>query len=258
MGIAVFRKQPTSKQVQAFLARRSGKRGQARSTSSATRAAVLVQGVQTLVPTTQDPAAIRGRRPVRQHRRHRAVHPDAEGRRPPTRFSFPLNLRSMREEVTPHSRLVQHLSAAHVPGRPHARGTLPANSSRLPTAAIRAPAALADRFALRCSRSQASGSARCTVAARGRLSPRSEAPAGRQPEAGGVVNPRAVPGSGTRLRQSWQAGLSPAKSSASHLDTRVSAAKHPLTPPATTVASTEGKAHEGRWTRTGGVRGATR
>jgi hypothetical protein len=73
--------------------------------------AVLAQGVQTLVPTTQDQAEVRGRWPLWQHRRHRAVHPHFEGRRPPPR---PCAAQPPQDARRTHrdNLLVQHPSAS--------------------------------------------------------------------------------------------------------------------------------------------------
>jgi hypothetical protein len=62
------------------------------------------------------PPAFRRRWPVRQHRRHRAIHPDLEGRGPST-YSRSPDHREDASRGQHNHRLVQHLPPVHGPGR---------------------------------------------------------------------------------------------------------------------------------------------
>jgi len=85
MGIAVFRKQPDGRQIRQFLAKTMRENKAKPKYIICDKASqVLVLGLQTLVSAPPDQAAIQRRRQTRQHCRHRAVHPDAKGRRAPT------------------------------------------------------------------------------------------------------------------------------------------------------------------------------
>ena len=148
--------------------------------------AVLVQPLQAMVQATQDPPAIRGRRPLRQHRRHRAIHPDAEGRRAPT-HSHPAQPPEDAPRTRRDRRLAQLLPASQLARRADARRTISAYPCRLPKTAIRAQAAMAQQFALRLAEGQGPGRARSAPATRGGLPPGTQAPAHHHAEARGVT-----------------------------------------------------------------------
>ena len=139
-----------------------------------------------MVPATRHPPAIRGRRPLRQHRRHRAIHPDAEGRRAPT-HSHPARPPEDASRTQRDRRLAQLLPASQLARRPNARRTISAYPCRLPKTAIRAQAAMAQQFALRLAEGQGPGRARSPPATRGGLPPGTQAPAHHHAEARGVT-----------------------------------------------------------------------
>ncbi len=101
--------------------------------------AVCRTGVQTLVPPSRHPAALRGHRPVRQPRRDRALHPNSQERVHPAIDSNPVPSRRHAARAGGLRLLVQRPPASHPTRRRHSRRGLPSPPSGIPSAAFRTP-----------------------------------------------------------------------------------------------------------------------
>ena len=146
-----------------------------------------------MVPPSPCAATLRSRRPLREHRRRRTLHPLDQERVHPGKPRV-LETGEPRARAQPLRRLVQRRPASRVASRQHTgRGVLRPDAG-WEEAALRASPALAATLAVRSTASARSWPARCSGRAVCRLPRRSEASPDR------FAAPRRVDNSGRRRR----------------------------------------------------------